>query len=173
MYRFYAIELCSASLDQLFLPDDDPKKFRWSSPVPDDRQVLLQIARGLRFIHSEGFVHRDIKPENILISLNDGPDGLIKVSDFGLSKPVSVRETFSQSQVKGTPIYMAPEFLRFIEESDSNNIAEEFRGTTKGDVFAAGCTFSCYMTGGNHPFGPLFNVPSNILQGNPINFKKG
>ena len=163
------MEPCSSSLDQLFLPDGEPKKFRWSSPVPDDRQVLLQIARGLHHVHSEGFVHRDVKPENILINQHADPDGLVKLSDFGLSKPVSVLETFTQSQIKGTPIYRPPEILE-LKRSPTGDLPS---GSTKWDVFSAGCTFFNYVTQGMHPFGSGFDILPNIIEGNSINFRRG
>jgi protein kinase len=39
-------------------------------PLPDAqiRSIVLQIIKGMQYIHKEGYIHRDIKPENILIS---------------------------------------------------------------------------------------------------------
>jgi len=63
--------------------------------------IAIQIAKGLRRMHSLNFVHRDIKPANILIMKN----GNVKIADFGISKQIE----FLAGTLSGTPIYMAPE----------------------------------------------------------------
>ncbi|POW00479.1 hypothetical protein PSTT_13122 [Puccinia striiformis] len=81
------------------------------------RHVILQVARGIRYLHEEkGVVHRDIKPENLLFeaipivrsktvkqrpydeekedegeflpNVGGGGIGQVKIADFGLSKIV-------------------------------------------------------------------------------------
>ncbi|EFX66697.1 hypothetical protein DAPPUDRAFT_331836 [Daphnia pulex] len=41
-FKIIALELCDASLDRLFLLEDDPKKYR--GPMPPETEVLLQLA---------------------------------------------------------------------------------------------------------------------------------
>ncbi|XP_045035389.1 serine/threonine-protein kinase/endoribonuclease ire-1-like [Daphnia magna] len=100
-FRNYALELCDASLDKLFLKSDNPKRYK--GPMPRNIEVFHQLAVGLAYIHSKKLIHRDIKPRNILIK--ESPDKyqeiIIKWSDFGLAKSVNENGLHSWSGVRG------------------------------------------------------------------------
>ena len=68
--------------------------------------LMRQIATGLFYIHSAGYLHLDIKPENILIR----DDGHVVIIDFDLAIK-SKRWTKRIRQIPGTPSYIAPETL--------------------------------------------------------------
>ena len=78
--------------------DEDKTKF-----------LFFQITHTLAYLHSKKVCHRDLKLENILLT-TQGPNSLIKVTDFGLSKVWSSTKLL-QTYV-GTPVYMAPEVVR-------------------------------------------------------------
>ena len=61
-----AMDLCTASLADSFLPNDHPKKYR--ELLPAQREGLLQMASGLEYLHSKCIVHGNLKPQNILVS---------------------------------------------------------------------------------------------------------
>ncbi len=123
--------------------------------MPSDEQVLYQIASGVQYIHSQKLIHRDINPKNILISLTKPV--VMKVSDFGLSKPTTSRGTFTLSRIIGTPIWIAPEILN------------KERGSVRSDIFATGCVFFYFIKRGIHPFGEDELIMANIRNGNPVN----
>lgn len=72
------------------------------------RQYFQQLINAVDYCHSRGVYHRDLKPENLLLDVN----GLLKVSDFGLSAlPQQVREDGLLHTTCGTPNYVAPEVI--------------------------------------------------------------
>ncbi|XP_046645722.1 putative ankyrin repeat protein RF_0381 isoform X2 [Daphnia pulicaria] len=170
-FKYFALELCKASLDQLFLDESNPKKYTGPS-LPHHFTVLLQLASGLDHIHSKNLIHRDIKPENVLISVgSDDQKVTMKWADFGLSKPVNERGTFSMSGIKGTTNWMAPELLKGYSAGHRSN-AMPTRGTIKSDIFAEGLVFGYYLGKGVHPFGSnRLKIPSNIEKGKPVNME--
>jgi serine/threonine protein kinase len=88
--RYCALELCQASLDQKFLDETNPKKYR--GLMPPEKEVCLQLAKGLAHIHKNRLIHRDLKPQNVLIWVDStGEKVFMKWADFGLSKQVNER----------------------------------------------------------------------------------
>jgi tetratricopeptide (TPR) repeat protein len=78
---------------------------------PTLRGVLLSLLDALAHAHARGVLHRDLKPDNVLLC---GPDDLrpgIKLSDFGIARPLDDDFELEEKPV-GTPQYMAPEQLR-------------------------------------------------------------
>ncbi len=77
----------------------------------DAAHVVLDAAQGLSAAAKAGLIHRDVKPSN-LVRLGDGR---VKVTDFGLAKPVdpgSEPALTAMGVVVGTPDYIAPEQAR-------------------------------------------------------------
>src|SRR5499427_5608785 len=100
----------------------------------DAAHAVLDAAQGLAAAARAGLIHRDVKPTN-LVRLGDGK---VKVTDFGLAKPVDPgREPAltAMGVVVGTPDYIAP---------------EQARGETideRVDIYALGGSLYFLMTG--------------------------
>ncbi|XP_037447199.1 G-type lectin S-receptor-like serine/threonine-protein kinase LECRK2 [Triticum dicoccoides] len=76
-------------------------------------QVALGVARGLLYLHEEcntQIIHCDIKPQNILLDENL----VAKISDFGLAKMLRTNQTQTNTGIRGTRGYVAPEWFKNI-----------------------------------------------------------
>ncbi|KAJ4898798.1 mitogen-activated protein kinase kinase kinase 21 [Raphanus sativus] len=91
-------------------------------PLPERevRRFTRSIVRGLCYIHAKGSAHCDVKLENVLLF----GDGNVKISDFGLAK----RRGEVVAEIRGTPLYMAPEAVNH----------GEFE--SPADIWALGCS---------------------------------
>ncbi|KAK2512182.1 Tesk1 [Columba guinea] len=109
------------NLEQLL---DSPVPLSWSMRV----KLALDIARGLRYLHSKGIFHRDLTSKNCLVRCEANGYTAV-VGDFGLAEKIPTYSEGSEKEplaVVGSPYWMAPEVLR-------GEIYNE-----KADVFAYG-----------------------------------
>ena len=161
------MELCDASLDQIFLDANHPQKYKGPN-LPHHFTVFLQLAKGLEYIHSKNLIHRDIKPGNVLIYI-DSTDGQItmKLADFGLSKSVNERGSYTMnSGVKGTYTYLAPELLQKLMQNEETL----GRGTVKSDVYALALVFVYLLLKGHHLYGSNeIAIINNIVANKQVN----
>ncbi|XP_045028757.1 ankyrin repeat and protein kinase domain-containing protein 1 isoform X1 [Daphnia magna] len=170
-FMYYALELCVASLDQLFLESNPSKKY--DGPIPRQILVFSQLASGLEHIHLKKLIHRDIKPSNILIMKSPGKNEeiIIKWSDFGLAKSVNEKGLHSWSGVRGTRTWYAPEVLEKLINGERAE-QEEFWGTVQSDVFVLGLVFGYLFLKGEHLYGSSENeIHKNIIEKDPVNMK--
>jgi len=74
--------------------------------LPELKSLTYQILQAITFCHCRRILHRDLKPQNLLI----GPDGIIKVADFGLARAFGIPIRIYTHEVV-TLWYRAPEIL--------------------------------------------------------------
>ncbi len=66
---------------------------------------MIAILSALQRLHDEGIIHRDLKPDNIMV----GPDGGVKLMDFGIAHVASESRITIDVSMLGTAQYMSPE----------------------------------------------------------------
>ena len=93
--------------------------------------IIEGVLAGLAAAHRAGIIHRDVKPENVLL----GPDGVVKVADFGLARAAAAVARTTTGMIIGTAAYLAPE-----QVSASTSDA-------RTDVYAAGVMLFEMLTG--------------------------
>ncbi|SHE20439.1 bifunctional protein-serine/threonine kinase/phosphatase [methanotrophic endosymbiont of Bathymodiolus puteoserpentis (Logatchev)] len=103
------------------------------------RNIVEQIAKGLRAFHRLEMVHQDLRPENIMIDST----GTVKIIDFGATKVAGIEEISSpikHANRLGTAQYTAPEYM----------LGE--LGSSRSDLFSLG-VITYQMLTGKLPYG--------------------
>lgn len=112
------------------------------NPAPDletVRDIVEQIAKGLRAFHRKEMLHQDLRPDNIMIDKT----GTVKIIDFGSTRITGVAEAEPsglRDDILGTLQYTAPEY--FLGEG----------ATTRSDLFSLG-VITYQMLTGKLPYG--------------------
>src|SRR3954470_18010367 len=110
-------------------------------------QIGAQVADALAATHAAGIVHRDVKPANILIGRGERVEGLVKITDFGISHAAGDVTLTQTGQITGTPAFLAPE------------VAQGQDPGAPSDVFSLGATIYTCLEGE-----PPFGMAGNSLQ---------
>ncbi|MDI6780868.1 MAG: serine/threonine-protein kinase [bacterium] len=123
--------------------------------------IILEVCKALEYVHDKkityrgemygDIVHRDIKPANIMVTHM----GNVKLTDFGIARPVNITDETITGTMIGTISYMSPEQL--------NGQAVDRRT----DIYSLGVVLYEMITC-QKPFGgePITKVIQNIASGN-------
>lgn len=114
------------------------------------QDVVRRCAKGLRYLHEQGWIHADVKPDNYL--MND--KNRVKLIDFSIAQKAKkgggLNSLFGMRSktIRGTRSYMAPEQIR----------GQQL--TVKTDIYSFGCTIF-ELLAGKPPF--TANNPDELL----------
>ena len=123
--RYYVMELVEGQSMQEAL--DAGRRYTWQEAV----RYGIQITKALKHAHDHGIIHRDIKPANLLLA----PEGVVKLSDFGIAKQFGNAGMTADGGVIGTAEYMAP------EQADGRPV------TNRADLYSFGGVLFNLLTG--------------------------
>lgn len=117
-------------------------------------EIFRKCCDAVEYAHARGFIHRDIKPSNILI----GPDGVVKLADFGLAKhagavAMALSGLTATTDQFGTAYYLAPE-----------RMAGGAAGDERMDVYSLGVLLY-HLLAGRMPLGRF--TPVSQITGLP------
>ncbi|OQU93361.1 serine/threonine-protein kinase ATG1a [Sorghum bicolor] len=120
------------------------------------KDLMRQLAEGLKVLRGRNIVHRDLKPQNLLLSTN-GDAIVLKIGDFGFARSL-VHENLAATMC-GSPYYMAPEIWQG-KDYDA-----------KSDLWSVGVILFQLVTG-KLPFtgSNAFQLHQNILAADDLNF---
>ncbi|XP_073393347.1 light-sensor Protein kinase-like isoform X1 [Physcomitrium patens] len=138
--------------------------------------LMLQVGRGMEYLHEMRIVHRDLKAMNILVKQVKGKDGRswyiwAKVADFGLSKTKERSVTYSNQTLNtGTTRWMPPEMIKESVnggQEEVTNVGMTAKYPFGGDVYSFAMV--CYeILTGDVPFYDIAQhneVKKKVLKG--------
>jgi len=144
---FLLMELMSKTLSNHIKEVHGPRK-RLPFLLHVAVDIMLQIARGMEYLHSKKVYHGELNPSNILVKpRSTSPEGYLhcKVSGFGLPSVKDLNQKGNANQ-NGTLsfIWYSPEVL---EEQEHSGGASISKYTEKSDVYSFGMVCFELLTG--------------------------
>lgn len=103
------------------------RRLPWQKAI----DIACQICRALKAAHDTGIIHRDLKPSNLMVT----PEGIIKLTDFGVAQVFASGRLTVTGGIIGTAEYMSPEQ------------GEGKRAGKQSDLYSLGAVMYAMVTG--------------------------
>ena len=157
----YIFEYCDCNVLEFI---DIHKTNKKIIPEPIIREIIMQLTKGLKYLHSKQYLRRDLKPENILIILNKydlnnlskndiNNSGIrVKIADFGTAKKIPSKNENTITEYICTRWYRSPECV----------LRADYYNETS-DIWAIGCIMAEL-----YKLGPIFPGENEFDQINQI-----
>ncbi|CAL9030324.1 unnamed protein product [Prunus brigantina] len=132
---FLVMELMSKDL-RCYMKENRGARRQVLFSIPVVVDIMLQIARGMEYLHSRKIYHGELNPCNVFLKARSCTEGYfqVKVSGFGLSSVHKPTSRYSQQQNEINPlIWCAPEVLAE-QEQPGNKSRTKY--TEKADVYS-------------------------------------
>eukprot|EP01018_Ginkgo_biloba_P015515 Gb_39729 [translate_table: standard] len=125
---------------------------RYNITLESAVDIMLQIAEGMKYLHSKDLIHRDLKAENVLVNwkgiagLSDIQYVQAKLCDFGLARTkFDGSNSIGKTPNAGTKFWIAPEVLQEITSIDDSTRGVNY--SVEADVYSFAMTFYEVLTG--------------------------
>ncbi|KAG0486863.1 hypothetical protein HPP92_008958 [Vanilla planifolia] len=125
-----------------YIKDISCSKRRVPIPLLVAVDVMLQIARGMEYLHSRKIYHGDLNPSNILVKTKNSTssDGYVQVKISGLGKSAASRTTSKGPTSPGAEtnscIWYAPEVFSEQEQPFAAEAGNAKKYSEKADVYS-------------------------------------
>ena len=160
--RRFSMALSGVSYGSEFeFEDQDERAYVPALTLEEARRATRDTLLGLEFLHYIGIIHRDIKPANLLST----KDGIVKISDFGVSylgRPIqdddpeqkltekdvsggvsAIDDEKELARSVGTPAFWAPEMCYEDPAQFEGGLPPKITGAL--DLWALGITLYCMV----------------------------
>ncbi|KAK6137353.1 hypothetical protein DH2020_028913 [Rehmannia glutinosa] len=143
---FLVMELMSKDLCS-YIKEHSGQRNRLPFSIPVAVDIMLQIARGMEYLHSKKIYLGDLNPSNILLKAKHASVGgfQAKVTGFGMTSIKSYSPRRAKQPEVDVNIWLAPEVLAELQQPGNKSNGPNY--TEKADVYSFGMLCFELLTG--------------------------